>query len=340
MKRIVIKVKEEDWIGLQEILFSKGYGWGSKGQELHEYPSDHIKQWCIYLNSFQSYELTQTQFLPNDSRPVYDFKTMDLNIIEGKENFTNIWLATSDTYKLLTNKEGTRFVAGCRDFTRKEAIEHWTHVKETCPTASRADRASLFLSAIHNHIKEVDEPEHIAKYRQMVNDAAIALKEAEEDLEKAIEAEKKKEFKRFKPIENEVYYLVSIEGEVLRRVCGSTGPGSTSDFAYKIGNTYKTRSEAEEAVNRLKAITAINDLIDEVNEEWVPTWGKSNQYKYYIHFSHDGHQLKVSYDCMYQSTSVLKPIRSRGAAESIIKHITDDQIKLIWGVDVSKEKTY
>ena len=65
-------------------------------------------------------------------------------LIENKENIK--LLATSE-YQLF--QVGKRFFAGCRNFTKKQALKHWKAKLNCCnPPCSFAKRAKIFVRAI------------------------------------------------------------------------------------------------------------------------------------------------------------------------------------------------
>lgn len=72
----------------------------------------------------------------------------------------NEFLADDGNYKLRFVQERNRYVAGCRSFTREQAVAHWSRDpsvnyrcdNQQCPACAKARlRAALFLDAIRNH---------------------------------------------------------------------------------------------------------------------------------------------------------------------------------------------
>jgi hypothetical protein len=60
-------------------------------------------------------------------------------------------IAYSDPYTLYYDTQTSKYHAGCREFTRAEALAHWS-----TPRADNAERAALFHAAITNHNPETE----------------------------------------------------------------------------------------------------------------------------------------------------------------------------------------
>lgn len=95
------------------------------------------------------------------------------------------------------------------------------------------------------------------------------------------------------------------------------------------GNCYRTEEEAQHALDRRITITAVNDMIDEENDGWVPDWSDFSEGKCILAYSRG----KIKVDCysQYKHPVELNYIESRESAKKIINKLTREQIKLIFG---------
>ena len=85
------------------------------------------------------------EYTRDDHGNILTYKHSDIN---NGELFTKI--AGDDEYNLFTNEAKDYFVAGCRRFTKAEALGHWGN-----DLGDSSARAELFVKAIHelNNIK-------------------------------------------------------------------------------------------------------------------------------------------------------------------------------------------
>ena len=104
-------------------------------------------------------------------------------------------------------------------------------------------------------------------------------KQAKEILEE-IEKLKKEEILEFK--KGDDYFFINANGSISNLTWNNT---VWDNSLYSIGNCFKTREEAEKAVEKAKIYTQLKRLAEEISTEPID-WENENQRKYYIGYSH------------------------------------------------------
>ena len=91
--------------------------------------------------------------------------------------------------------------------------------------------------------------------------------------------------KRWRAKKNELYWFISSDG-----IVGSSREENdpVDETRYRIGNYYKTREEANEAIEKMKIYMQLKDLALRLNEGEKIDWANSNQYKYNIYYEPGG----------------------------------------------------
>lgn len=117
-----------------------------------------------------------------------------------------------------------------------------------------------------------------------------------EEIEK-LKKEEKAESKVWKPENADEYYYIDNDAEII----GDAWYGSVQyDIArYKIGNCFKTREEAEKAVEKAKIYTQLKRLAEEINTEPID-WENNNQYKYRFTYNRNIRNLWQEYSLFNQ----------------------------------------
>lgn len=113
-------------------------------------------------------------------------------------------------------------------------------------------------------------------------------KELGEEIERL---EKKRDV--WKPEKDEEYYVIDPDGDVYSDNWANM---DTDELVYEIGNCFKTREEAEKAVEKAKIYTQLKRLAEEENTEPID-WTNEKQTKYYIAYEchPDEHELRECY---------------------------------------------
>lgn len=91
--------------------------------------------------------------------------------------------------------------------------------------------------------------------------------------------------KRWRAKKNELYWFISSDG-----IVGSSPEENdpVDEIRYRIGNYFKTREEAKEAMEKMKIYMQLKDLALRLNEGEKIDWANSNQYKYNIYYEPGG----------------------------------------------------
>ena len=160
---------------------------------------------------------------------------------------------------------------------------------------------------------------------QSVRDQIEKLQVQEKELiaeEKAKEAAK---VGRFKPRAGEAYYYLASYGHIAP---GRFAVHHGSDvFRVSTGNAFPTQEAAQAHKDKLLAIAQVNDIIEELNGDWVPNVYLSDG-KY---LQRDMNDSSFYYDDgLYDSCSLLVMCKCEHY-EELKARITQDQIKAIWG---------
>ena len=150
-------------------------------------------------------------------------------------------------------------------------------------------------------------------------------KELGEDIEK-LKAEKAKPKGRWKPDAGDYLYADNGFGTI-RGYYWDGNRGSKS--MYLLGNVYKTEEEAQYEVDRRKAIVAVNDIIDELNDGWEPDWSDPRELKYFATYGYVSECIQASNHTLNSPPMELRYFKINVFAE-LEKRITQEQINLIW----------
>ena len=91
--------------------------------------------------------------------------------------------------------------------------------------------------------------------------------------------------KRWRAKKNELYWFISSAVTVSS---SREENDPVDETRYRIGNYYKTREEANEAIEKMKIYMQLKDLALRLNEGEKIDWANSNQYKYNIYYEPGG----------------------------------------------------
>lgn len=141
-----------------------------------------------------------------------------------------------------------------------------------------------------------------------------------------IEKASKPKNKVWKPEENETYYYIcsycNIEKDTYYDI---NIKNNIHKNRYAIGNCFKTKEEAEFALERQKVITELKRFTLEHNEGEID-WSNGNQYKYYLYFNHYENRICIS-ACTYYTYTQCIYFTSSEIAQAAIKEISEERIK-------------
>lgn len=135
----------------------------------------------------------------------------------------------------------------------------------------------------------------------------------------------------WKPEGNDGYFYIDDYGDI----CTSRGGGSGTEFRHELGNTFKTKEEAQEALDtgwvaKRKAEVKILRFIAENDLEFEPDWDSDNENKCYVLYSHDNRGFQVTGSCRHQH-SILPYFKSREDAQKVTDAMTPE-LKVLFGV--------
>ncbi len=138
-----------------------------------------------------------------------------------------------------------------------------------------------------------------------------------------IEKANKPKNKVWKPEENETYYYSYSDGHIEKATCDN---GNMDKNRYAIGNCFKTKEEAEFAIERLKVIADLKRFALEHNGEEID-WRKNEQTKYCLCFEHDVNRVGINSFYIVQHSSEQIYFTSETTAQQAIKEIGEERIK-------------
>ena len=147
------------------------------------------------------------------------------------------------------------------------------------------------------------------------------LKELEEakrkiaDIEKKIE-EKKTETGRWKPRKADNYWFISGDAQVTKDLWTNHFIDS---MRYKIGNCYKTESEANFAIEKLKVIAELKEYEEPKSRAWDGIISH-----YFIYYDYNREKIAISYNDYYKGGIYFE---SEEKAKQAIDAIGEDRIK-------------
>lgn len=137
----------------------------------------------------------------------------------------------------------------------------------------------------------------------------------------------------WKPEGNDVYFYIDDYGDICTRSWG--GSGTEFRLRHELGNTFKTKEEAQEALDtgwvaKRKAEVKILRFIAENDLEFEPDWDNDDVNKYYVYYAHDNRNFQVTTSCRHQH-SILPYFKSEEDAQKLIDAMTPE-LKILFGV--------
>ena len=170
--------------------------------------------------------------------------------------------------------------------------------------------------------------------KELLETGLAALTEAAELIKQAIDASEMeaKPVGRYKPKYGEEYWFIDSTGDI---VSDKWIGAHSSESRYALGNVYRTKEEAQAALDKQLATVRILDRIAELNDEhgWVADWDDEGQSKYYPLFNYKTNKARfIKFHC----ASYLRELPdayygSEKTIEAVIKEMADD-CKLMFGV--------
>ena len=136
-----------------------------------------------------------------------------------------------------------------------------------------------------------------------------------------IEKANKPKNKVWKPEKDETYYYLYSYGKIEE----DTWDNANEDrIRYAIGNCFKTKEEAEFALERQKVIMELKRFALKHNEGEID-WNDSNQIKYFLSYQHDKNIIFIDFYYSVQIYNIY--FTSEEIAQAAIKEIGEERLK-------------
>lgn len=115
-----------------------------------------------------------------------------------------------------------------------------------------------------------------------------------------------KKLGRFIPEFQEKYWYIHTDGDTI----SFQNDGHNVDkYNISTGNCYRTRKEAQEALEKQKALVQLNDLIDEANGDWVADWSILTQPRYSPHYDYKNKKITLLSWNFLKGNTHINPIK-------------------------------
>lgn len=147
--------------------------------------------------------------------------------------------------------------------------------------------------------------EKSVKEEENINNLGNAIKEYLENFyDKAKEPETAEQYGRWKPKEGETYYFLSDDERPIPISCTTWGNDNEDKNLYSIGNCYQTYKQTEQALERLKIRTQLEDIALRLNKGRVFDWNSKSQDKYVLLYDHDAQKVTQDVRAIYQTNDI------------------------------------
>ena len=135
----------------------------------------------------------------------------------------------------------------------------------------------------------------------------------------------------WKPEGNDGYFYIDAYGDI----CTNHKSGSGTEFRHELGNIFKTKEEAQEALDtgwiaKRKAEVKILRFIAENDLEFEPDWDSDDKDKYCARYFHGSRSFQITESYSYQH-SILPYFKSKEHAQKVIDAMTPE-LKILFGV--------
>lgn len=156
----------------------------------------------------------------------------------------------------------------------------------------------------------------------VLTEIAQKVKELMDELEKLQPEEKTEEFEYPFEIGDECFFI---------NIAGEPVPHKWSQYvhekhAYRQGNVFKTRKEAERERYKRELLMRFNQFRDKCNGDWKPT---INEKKYYIFFNFEEQKFKIDWFFRIGIFELLGTFKNEADAERAVE-LFGDEIKRLF----------
>lgn len=153
-----------------------------------------------------------------------------------------------------------------------------------------------------------------------VNMENLSEKEREQ-LMKLIQKSNGSKGKMWKPEDNEKYFYVSGRGVI--NICRWIND-TTDNGCYEIGNCFKTKEEAEFALEKAKVEAELRRFAEE-NNEYEIDWEDDDQEKWFIYYNCDTKKIDIIYNTVLKTHCIY--FSSKKIAKQAIDYIGEERLK-------------
>lgn len=136
-----------------------------------------------------------------------------------------------------------------------------------------------------------------------------------------IEKANKPKNKVWNPEENETYYYSYSDGHIEKATCDNRNMDKNR---YAIGNCFKTKEEAEFALERQKVITELKRFALEHNDKEID-WNNIEQRKCFLSYQHDKNIIFIDFYYSVQIYNIY--FTSEEIAQAAIKEIGEERLR-------------
>lgn len=156
----------------------------------------------------------------------------------------------------------------------------------------------------------------------VLREIAQKVKELLDDLETLEQEEKTTDFEYPFEIGDECFFI---------NIAGEPVPHKWSQYvhekhAYRQGNVFKTRKEAERERYKRELLMRFKQFRDKCNGDWKPT---INEKKYYIFFNFEEQKFKIDWFCQIGIFELLGTFKNEADAERAVE-LFGDEIKRLF----------
>lgn len=159
----------------------------------------------------------------------------------------------------------------------------------------------------------------------MENNISVNLEnlseEEREQLMKLIQKSNGFKSKMWKPEDNEKYFYVSGHGVI--NICRWIND-TTDNGCYEIGNCFKTKEEAEFALEKAKVEAELRRFAEE-NNEYKIDWEDDDQEKWFIYYNCDMKKIDIIYNTVLKTHCIY--FSSKKIAKQAIDYIGEERLK-------------
>lgn len=156
----------------------------------------------------------------------------------------------------------------------------------------------------------------------VLREIAQKVKELLDDLETLEQQEKTTGFEYPFVVGDECFFI-NVAGEPVQHKWSNC---VHQKHAYRQGNVFKTRKEAERERYKRELLMRFKQFRDKCNGDWKPT---INEKKYYIFFNFEEQKFKIDWFCQTGIFELLGTFKNKADAERAVE-LFGDEIKRLW----------